>query len=176
MVLSLSKVATLQNCVVTPVTLPSFRSHLQLLKNLLVLCAFHIVYPSPTHLFLFLCSPLLLQPTPSTEEKNICYGSYNVCYSIPSCPYFFSCKTAFCNDSLVCYEAFGFFLLAYQYWNLTETPQRGIHKDILLFVALYHGDPVVLDLWDWPLYTLQQLLSGVDVGQLKALDLPLRSV
>ena len=42
-------------------------------------------------------------------------------------------------------------------------------------IALCHGDPVLLDLEEWPLHVLQHFLDGVDVGmgQLKALDLGL---
>jgi hypothetical protein len=42
-------------------------------------------------------------------------------------------------------------------------------------VALCHGDPAALDLYDWPFNSLQEILDGIDdgVGQLKALDLDL---
>lgn len=45
-------------------------------------------------------------------------------------------------------------------------------------MGLYRGDPVVLDLYDWPLHSLQQLINGVDVGmdKFKALDLGLRGI
>ena len=48
----------------------------------------------------------------------------------------------------------------------------------LFIVALCHGDPLVLDLSNQTLRTLEQFIDGVDVGmgQFKALDLGLRSV
>ena len=58
------------------------------------------------------------------------------------------------------------FLLHYQYWILT------VRYPV---VALCHGDPVALELQDWSLHVLQQIIDGVDVGagQLRDLDLGL---
>ena len=60
-------------------------------------------------------------------------------------------------------------LLHYEYWILTRTPLG------YPVVALCCGDPVTLNLQDWPLHILQQLIDGMDVrvGQLRALDLVL---
>ena len=60
-------------------------------------------------------------------------------------------------------------LLHYEYWILTRTPLG------YPVVALCCGDPVTLNLQDWPLHILQQFINGINVGvsQLKALDLGL---
>lgn len=49
---------------------------------------------------------------------------------------------AHCNELLI--EGLGLLVFC-QYWNLTETSFR------YPVVTLYNGDPVVLDLLDWPL-------------------------
>lgn len=46
------------------------------------------------------------------------------------------------------------FLLHYQYWVLTESPLG------YPVVVLCHGDPATLDLQDWLLHTLQQIIDG----------------
>ena len=72
-----------------------------------------------------------------------------------------------CNESVTGVVRGLWFLL--QFWILTGTPLG------YPVVALCHGDPAALDLHDQSLHTLKQFIDGVDVGQLKALDLSLVS-
>jgi hypothetical protein len=72
-----------------------------------------------------------------------------------------------CHESPVWFEASGFCcpISNRSSWGLLGYP----------VVVRCHEDPAALNLWDWPLHTLQQFTNRVDVGlgQLKALDLGL---
>jgi hypothetical protein len=65
-----------------------------------------------------------------------------------------SCRIPFCSNSLLSNVGFCY----------TISPGSSLRLLGYPIVALCHGDPAALDLQNWPLHTLQQLIDEVDVG------------
>jgi hypothetical protein len=88
-----------------------------------------------------------------TMEAAMCHS---VSHSTPFCAHIFTCK---CSLQGIIGLVQGLrLLLRCRHWILTGTPLG------CLVIALCHGDPAALDLQDWLLYTLRQVVDEVDVG------------
>jgi len=100
---------------------------------LLVLCEFHIMHHSPTHLPL----PLYLPSTTSPQQrKKTLIVEAAVCPTVCTSVHTSSLTDAHCLTSVLLLWP----LLHYPHWNFTGAPLR--------CPAVYpcHGDPIVLDL------------------------------
>jgi hypothetical protein len=88
-----------------------------------------------------LIAALLSCNLPTTKEKYFVVEAvvcHSESHSVPFCPHFFAYKCSL--QWLVCLAQGLWFLLFYQYWNLTGTPLG------YPVVVLCHGNPTGLDL------------------------------
>jgi hypothetical protein len=103
--------------------------------------------------------PLLLQPHPPKKTIYLWKLKCVTQHTTKGC--FFHTPllaSVHCNEPLVWFKASLWLLQHHQYWILAGTPLR------YPAVALSHGDPVALDLQDWPFHALQKLFYRWGTG------------